>query len=113
VDTNGVAEVAPDYSFFIVDSGFDLAASTIDGVFKFERENRAALFKLSPAIKHDLDTLRPQVLSVEKDYLKARAAYMANPVPANVSTLQTILGKVQQLVAAVSAAMPAGTMAKP
>lgn len=96
----------PDYAFFVADSAFDLAYSTIDAAFKFERDNRALLWKISPDIKHTLDQIRPQASVVTTQYLTVRAAYMANPVPANLTTLQTVLAKMQQLATAATAALP-------
>jgi hypothetical protein len=106
VDANGVAIVRPDLAFFEVDSAYDLAYSAVHAVFKFERDNRALLWKLSPDIKHTLDKARPQAVSANVRYAQARKAYLANPVPANLSTLQTILAEMQSLASAASAAVP-------
>lgn len=106
LDANGVAIVAADPVFFEVDSAYDLAYSTIDGAFLFERQNRAALWQISPQIKHTLDAIRPQAWAVAVQYAKARQAYIANPVPANLSTLQSVLAHAQQLVATAQAVMP-------
>lgn len=99
VDTNGVASVAPDYEFYLVDSAFDLAVSALDTTFKFERENRALLWKVSPSIKHGLDAVRPAAVKAKQDYARARMVYKLHPVPANLNTLQEILTKAQQLAA--------------
>ena len=104
--TNGVAVVAPDYAFFIADSSFDLAYSALDAAFTFERDNRALLWNVSHKIKHTLDQLRPQALTVRNQYIAARVAYIANPTPAGLSTLQTALAKIKQLSAAAQAALP-------
>jgi hypothetical protein len=105
-DTNGVATVKADLAFFEIDSGFDLADSAVRAVMKFERNNRSMLWKVSPDIKHTLDGLRPQIVQVETEYALARKAYMANPVPASLDTLQEILAKAQQLNAAAQAVIP-------
>jgi hypothetical protein len=96
----------PDYAFFVADSAFDLAVSSLDAAFTFERVNRAMLWQVSPQIKHGLDSIRPQAVQVKVDYATARAAYVANPVPANLSTLQAVLGKTQQLAGAAVAVLP-------
>ena len=106
LDTNGVATVAADPAFFAVDSAYDLAYSTLDGAFLFERQNRAALWQISPAIKHTLDTIRPQAWALAVQYARARQAYIANPVPANLGTLQNVLAHVQQLLASAQAVLP-------
>lgn len=96
----------PDLAFYQVDAAYDLAYSTIDGVFNFERRNRAALWKISPEIKHTVDKVRPEAWKLNQDYHKARAVYLQNTVPSNLSTLQTILGKMQQLAATATAVVP-------
>jgi hypothetical protein len=93
-------------AFYTVDATYDLAYSTLDAAFKFERDNRALLWKASPTIKHTLDAVRPQAVQVNAEYLTARAAYIANPIPAGLSTLQSILAKVQQLSVTATAALP-------
>jgi hypothetical protein len=115
VDTNGVATAAPDYAFFAVDSGFDLAYSAVNSIFTFERQNRAVLWKISPEIKHTLDKVRPQAWGYAVQYAQARRAYLANPTPAGLTLLQTISAKVQQLGATVQVLVPqkTGTTAGP
>ena len=97
----------PDMAFFVADSAFDTAYATLDGAFKFERENRAFLWKLSPAIKQTLDKIRPTAWEVVQRYSVARKVYMLNPVPANLTALQTELGNMQRLTATALAALPA------
>lgn len=92
-----VAESRPDFAFFAVDSAYDLTYSTLDGVFKFERDNRELLWKVSPSIKHTLDKIRVQAVSVNAQYLSARTAYIANPIPANLGILQQTLALLDQL----------------
>lgn len=82
---------------FAADSAFDLAYKALDTTFKYERDNRAALWSVSPKIKHTLDALRPQASQAWLDYAVARQAYLATPTAANLSPLQTALGKLQQL----------------
>ena len=96
-----------DVGLFAADSAFDLAVSAMDTVFKIERENRVFLWRQSPEIKHALDSIRPQAVEAKRRYAMARAAYLENPVPANLSTLQTILLEAQALTAAATAALPA------
>lgn len=97
---------APDKAFYGVDATFDLAEGIVDGALKFERDNRLLLWRLSPDIKHSLDKLRPEFVNIVKQWGTARKAYMANPTPAGLSTLQTILGQMQQVSQAIQAVIP-------
>lgn len=104
--TNGVPVTQPDYAFYVTDAAYDLAYSTIDGAFKFEQDNRITLWKITPKIKHALDDIRPKASQVNQQYLAARTAYMLHPVPANLSALQSLLAKMQQLSVTATAALP-------
>jgi hypothetical protein len=106
--TNVVLSPAPDLPLFIADSAYRLAYSTIDAVFTSERQNRTFLWSLSPTIKHTLDGIRPQAVQFNLDYLTARAAYIANPVPTNLAGVQAVLAKIQQIATAAQAALPKG-----
>ncbi len=108
VDSSGAATSAPDMSLFLVDSAYQMAYSAIDAVFTTERNNRQFLWGISPTIKHTIDGIRPQAVSANADYLKARAVYIANPVPANLAGVQEVLAKVQQLAVTAQAALPKG-----
>lgn len=99
---------APDMPLFVADTAYQLAYNTIDAVFTTERNNRTFLWSLSPKIKQSLDSVRPQAVAADQDYLKARAAYIANPTPANLSGVQAVLAKIQQLAVAAQAALPKG-----
>lgn len=99
---------APDMAFYTVDSSFQTALAVVDGAFKFERDNRAALWKLSPSIKHTMDSIRPTAWKVVIVYTKARAAYIANPIPANLSTMQTALSQIIALSSAAQAGIASG-----
>jgi hypothetical protein len=102
----GQAASAPDKAFYVADGSFATAYAALDATFTFERENRTALWKVSPSIKHALDDLRPKAVEARNIYIAARQAYLANPVPANLTALKTALTRVQQLSAAVVAALP-------
>lgn len=99
----------PDLQFYQIEAAYDLAYSTLDGVFKFEEDNRAGLWKLNPKIKQTLDKIRPQAWDYNVEYLTARAAYKANPVPSGLTTLQTISTKLQQLLLTAQAVLPKGS----
>lgn len=106
VDAQGNALVAPDMSLFVVDSAYQLAYQATDTVFTAEKNNRDLLWKVSPNIKHTLDIIRPQAVKANADYLAARAVYLANPTPANLTGLKAILAKVQQLAITAQSALP-------
>jgi hypothetical protein len=109
VDISGNAIVKPDPAFYIVDAAYAVAYATVDGVFKFEADNRLFLWQVSPDFKHALDKLRPEALKVRDDYARCRLAYKANPVPANLTQLQAALAKVQQVTATAAALLPTVT----
>lgn len=97
---------APDKAFYATEASFDLAYAVVDAAFKFERDNRQMLWELSPSIKHGLDAIRPNASQIVVTYAKARAAYLKNPTPNGLSTLQTVLSQMQQLAQAAQAAVP-------
>lgn len=101
-----------DLPFEVVDAAFNFSRTAVDAAFHFEQGNRALLWSLNPGIKHTLDSIRPQATAAWLDYAKARAAYKANPVPANLTTLQRILATVQQLTATAVAVIPTATPTK-
>ncbi|HEV2207322.1 MAG TPA: hypothetical protein VG167_00990 [Verrucomicrobiae bacterium] len=105
--TNGVPAAQPDLAFYQVDAAYDLAYSTVDAAFLFERQNRAMLWSVAPEIKKALDQVRPEALKVRDDYAAAREAYLSNPTPAGLSSLGTALAKVKQIAATVAATMAA------
>lgn len=95
------AQAQPD--LFIADSAYKLAYDTVDGVFKFERDNRAALQKISPGIKAGLDKIRPIAWKIDQRWCTARQAYVATPGAGSLSTLQGILAEMQRLIPAAQA----------
>lgn len=97
---------APDKAFYAVEASFDLATSVVHTAFEFERSNRLMLWRISPDIKHGLDKLRPVAKQVVKEYGVAREAYLANPTPAGLSTMKTVLGRLQQTASAAQAVLP-------
>lgn len=104
--TNGVPTLAPDMAFFIADAAYQIAYNTIDAAFTFERNNRTYLWSVSPKIKQTLDGIRPQAVTANNDYLRARAAYVLYPVPANLTTIQAVLAHIQQLMATATSVLP-------
>lgn len=82
---------------YVTDAAFDLAFKSLDTTFKFERDNRAALWVISPKIKHALDGLRVEASQVWLDYAAARQAYLSVPIAANLDTVRLALAKLQQI----------------
>lgn len=97
--------VMADMAFYVTDSAFLMSASALDVAFRFERDNRAALWQLDPNIKHTLDRIRPDALAAVTTYKAARGAYKSSPTPTGLSLLNTILAKVQQFATTASAAV--------
>ena len=95
-----------DLAFYQVDAAYNVAHGILDGVFKFESDNRDQLWRVSPDIKHSLDLIRPAAVLWNGRYLEARAAYKLVPVPANLSPMHTALAKVQQLQASAQTLLP-------
>src|SRR5690349_4555794 len=92
VSTNsaGVTTPAPDMGLFVADSAYQVAWNTLDAAFTTERNNRQMLWTISPQIKKTLDGIRPQASQFNDDYLRARAAYIANPVPTNLNGVNAV-----------------------
>lgn len=95
---------APDLQLYQADAAFYVAYTALDGACQLEYANRAMLYRLSPDIKHTLDKIRPDAWLATQTYLAARAAYLANPTPANASALTVGITKIQALSAAAVAA---------
>lgn len=96
-----------DIGLALADASYKFAYQTVDGVLKFERDNRAAIKALSPTVgldvKHALDRIRPTVWDIDQRWAVARRAYRLNPTPAGLTTLQTLLAEIQRLVPVVQA----------
>jgi hypothetical protein len=99
-----VATAAPDMAFYTMDAAFAVAHDTYDMVVNLERNNRLLLWKLAPAIKHTLDATKDNAWIASVTYTTARAAYLANPTPAGLTTLQTALSQLQAYATAAQAA---------
>jgi hypothetical protein len=96
----------PDMAFFAADGAYQVAYNTVDAVFTFEQKNRAYLWSISPQIKKTLDSIRPQAVKANQEYLIARTTYMSNPTPAGLTGVQQVLAKMQQLVATAISVIP-------
>ena len=105
--TNAAGQVVltaqPDTALFVADAAYKLAYDTVFAVLKFERDNRAALLKISPTIKSALDQARPEVVAIDRRWALARQAYKLNPTPAGLNTIQLIIADIQRLIPVVQA----------
>jgi len=88
---------------YTADSAFDLAYKALDLTFKYERDNRAVLWKISPKIKQKLDGYRSEASQVWMDYAVARQTYLTTPTTANLDAISVITGKLAKLNAAALA----------
>lgn len=102
--TNSVGEVIyNDIGLALADTAYKFSYETVLAAFQFERDNRQAIWELSSTVKRDLDQLRPKVVEIDRRWAAARRVYKANPTPAGLSTLQTILSEINRIVPAVQA----------
>lgn len=90
---------------FIADEAYKLAYTTVQGVFKFEKDNRAMIKSISPEIKKDLDKARPIAVDIDKRWANARFLYKQAPTPQGLSTIQGILQEAQVLIPIVQEAI--------
>lgn len=97
-----------DMAFYAADASFDVAYAIVDGAFKFERDNRAALWAIDPNIKRTLDKIRPQAAEAAKRYAQLRAAYLKTPTPVALCDLQASMTIMQNVSARAAAAIPKG-----
>lgn len=95
----GTIGAETDYALYLADSAYDLAYSSLDAAFRFERDNRELLWKISPRIKGALDALRAPAWRVNGLYHDARFNYLGSPTVENLTTLQGALGQMQSLAA--------------
>jgi hypothetical protein len=102
--TNSVGQVIyNDQGLFLADATWKFSYEAMLSVFQFERDNRIALWGISPTIKHKLDSWRPAVVDIRKRWAESRHLYKQNPTPAGLSTLQGILSELNRLLPVVQA----------
>lgn len=103
---SGVVTTNTDLAFFVTDSAFTGLQGTIDGVFKYEQDNRAALWSISPNIKLSLDAIRPTASEIVVRYLALREIYKVSKTPGNLTPLQTALGDIKPVAAKIVLIIP-------
>lgn len=111
VTTNvaGVVINSPDIGLYTTDSAFAASYSILDLAFRFERDNREMLWKISPGIKHTIDKIRPGAETSVQAYKAARADYIKHPSPQGLDLMNSIIIEVQRVASAASAAITAAT----
>lgn len=111
--TNVVGQVVSnDIGLALVDASYKFAYESIQTVFKFERDNRPAIWAVSHNVKKGLDDARPRVVEWDKRWATARFEYRQNPTPAGLNKLQTILAEMNRLLPIVQSQLtPAVTKA--
>lgn len=107
----GVVVTSPDIGLYTADSAFAASYSILDLAFRFERDNRDMLWKISPSIKHTIDGIRPGAETAVQAYKAARADYLKHPSPQGLDLMNSIITKIQQVASAASAAITAATAA--
>lgn len=104
--TNAVGEVVHnDIGLAMSDASYKFAYESALTVFQFEKDNRAALWAVSPEIKHTLDKARPVVVDINVRWAVARRSYRQNPTPASADALTAIVSEMQRLLPAVQSAI--------
>lgn len=98
-NTAGEVTIVPDAKLFVADQLFALAYGTLDSAFRIERENRAALWAISPKIKDHMDTLRKEAVRYKRLWAEARQAYQAAPTEGKLAELLRVLAALQKVAA--------------
>lgn len=101
--TNSTGVVYNDLGLALADASYKFAYESVTALLRFERDNRAAIWEVTPEVKRALDRVRPEVVAIDRRWALARAAYRANPTPAGLGTLQTILSEIQRVAGAAQA----------
>lgn len=100
--TNAAGEVVySDRELALSDASYKLAYETVQSVFKFEKDNRQALWEISPDIKKALDAGRTNAVAIDRRWAQARNTYKKNPTPEGIGTLQSILSELHRLLPVV------------
>lgn len=97
--TNSTGQVIyNDIGLALADASYKFAYETTLDVMRFERNNRAAIWAISPDVKRKLDLIRPQVAEIDRRWAAARRDYRLNPTPAGLSVIQTVLAEMQRVL---------------
>ena len=100
-----VIDGEPDYTLAAADAVFESSYKMVVKLCGIERENRRALWTISPQIKRAMDQVRTETLEVRLKWATARQAYLASPTPSSKDALNRVLEELQRLVNAANAAL--------
>lgn len=103
---------APDLSLALLDQTYKTVYSTVLNICNLERDNRAALWALEPGIKKSLDQIRPVIVEVDLKWARSRQAYLANPTPAGLTQLETVLAQLDRILPIVQEQLRIATEAQ-
>lgn len=100
--TNAAGEVIfDDRGLALADATYKLTYESALSVLAYERNNRVAIWALSPEVKRAFDKVRPVVVDINLRWAKARQAYKKNPTPEGLSLMQEIMGEIDRLLPAL------------
>lgn len=105
-DGSVTATAAPDMALFVLDASYDLAYNAVLTACRIEKQNRPLLRTIFPDLKKQMDKVRAAVWEIDQDWAKARAAYLAHPVPDNLPAIQRALTEMQRWNAVATTMLP-------
>ncbi len=91
-----------DLALYQTDLGVKTAYAALDAFEAWEYANRAALWARDPKIKLEADYIRVNAPKWFQSEGVLRAAYLANPTPGNLTSLQTVLTEIQAALTVAS-----------
>ena len=97
----------PNNPLYVADGLYKIAFTAVDGVFAFEAANRELLAKLSPKITPAIDQAKTVAKDIDHRWAAARAAYIANPGPDTLKSVNDIVAEFQALERTATAAIAA------
>lgn len=101
----GTVTNVPNGLLFSADLTFKTLYGDFMAVSDFEFENRAALWKVSHQIKHDLDVARPKVRLIRAEFYAARKKYLDNPTPEGLNEIQRLLKQLELVSSSIGNAV--------
>lgn len=101
-----IPTAAPDLTLFTLDASYDLAYTATLTACRIEKQNRLFLQSIAPGLKREMDKVRAATWQIDQDWAKARAAYLSQPVAANLSAIQRALAEMQRWNAVATSLLP-------
>ncbi len=100
LQTGGVYQ--GDLALYRTDMAVKTAYDALNAFESWEYANRAVLFAKNPKIKAEADTIRVNAPRWFESEATLRAAYVANPTPGNLTSLQAVLSEIQAALTVAS-----------